>query len=759
MAYSYWWRRRRWPWRGRWRRWRRRRRVPRRRPRRPVRRYRRRPVRRKRRWGRRGRRRRYVRRYRRRLTVRRKRNKLRLSVWQPQNIRYCAIKGLFPILICGHGKSAGNYAIHSDDYVTSRFSFGGGLSTTSYSLKLLFDQNLRGLNRWTASNDQLDLARYLGATFWFYRDQKTDYIVQYDISEPFKIDKDSSPSYHPGILMRSKHKVIVPSYQTWPKGRSKVKLKIKPPKMFVDKWYTQEDLCNVTLVSLVVSLASLQHPFCRPLTDNPCATFQVLQNFYNNIIGYSSADTLVENVFTSYLYSKASFWQSHLTPSFVKKINNNPDGTSINNTVGTMPNMTNYNTWVSNNTKGQGFYNQNVNVHYNYCQYNPHPEHLKTLRQYYFFWETYPAPANTTTTPHVPITTTKPTKDWWEYRLGLYSPIFLSPLRSSNIEWPFAYRDIVYNPLMDKGVGNMMWFQYNTKPDTQFSPTSCRAVLEDKPLWSMAYGYADFLLSILGEHDDVDFHGLVCIISPYTNPPLYDKSNPKMGYVFYDAKFGNGKWIDGTGFIPVEFQSRWKPELAFQKDVLTDLAMSGPFSYSDDLKNTTIQAKYKFKFKWGGNLSYHQTIRNPCASDGQTPNTSRQSREVQIVDPLTMGPRYVFHSWDWRRGWLNDRTLKRLFQKPLDYEEYPKSPKRPRIFPPTEQLQKDPQEQERDSSSSEESLPTSSEETPPAHLLRVHLRKQLREQRDLRVQLRALFAQVLKTQAGLHINPLLLAPQ
>lgn len=187
--------------------------------------------------------------------------------------------------------------------------------------------------------------------------------------------------------------------------------------------------------------------------------------------------------------------------------------------------------------------------------------------------------------------------------------------------------------------------------------------------------------------------------------------------------------------------------------------MSGPFSYSDDLKNTTIQAKYKFKFKWGGNLSYHQTIRNPCAQDGQTPSTSRQSREVQIVDPLTMGPRYVFHSWDWRRGWLNDRTLKRLFQKPLDYEEYPKSPKRPRIFPPTDHLQEDPQEQERDSSSSEESLPTSSEETPAAHVLRVHLRKQLRQQRDLRVQLRALFAQVLKTQAGLHINPLLLAPQ
>ena len=90
---------------------------------------------------------------------------------------------------------------------------------------MLFDQHTKGLNRWTFPNDQLDLARYRGARFTFYRTKNTDWIAQYDISAPFKLDKYSCPSYHPGILMQSKSKIIIPSWDTCPKGREKVKVK------------------------------------------------------------------------------------------------------------------------------------------------------------------------------------------------------------------------------------------------------------------------------------------------------------------------------------------------------------------------------------------------------------------------------------------------------------------------------------------------------------------------------------------------------
>ncbi len=148
------------------------------------------------------------------------------------------------------------------------------------------------------------------------------------------------------------------------------------------------------------------------------------------------------------------------------------------------------------------------------------------------------------------------------------------------------------------------------------------------------------------------------------------------------------------------------------------------------------------------------TIRNPCKPEETS--TGRFPREVQVVDPVTMGPRFVFHSWDWRRGFLSDRALKRMFEKPLDFEGFAATPKRPRIFPPTEgQLAREQKEQEEGSDSQEESSLTSLEEVPEETQLRVHLRKQLREQRSIRQQLRTMFHQLVKTQAGLHLNPLL----
>nr|UGV43919.1 MAG: ORF1 [Torque teno virus] len=745
---AYWWRRRRWPWRRRWRRRGRRRRVPRRRYRRPLRRYRKRyTVRRRRRRGRRGRPRRRL--YRRRYTLRRKRKRLIIKQWQPNNIRKCRITGMLPMVICGHGMSANNYAIRSDDTESMKFSFGGGFSTTTFTLKVLYDQHLRGMNRWSTSNDILDLARYLGCDFYFYRDKHTDYIVQYDTAAPFTIDKDSSPNYHPGVLIKARKKVLVPSYDTHPKGRAKVKIHIEPPKMFVDKWYAQHDLCDVELVSFVVSLASFQHPFCRPQTDNPCVTFQVLQNFYNSVIGNSVniSDDKYESIFRDYLYKHGSFYQQVLVPSYIKKITHNPDGS----TGGAINTLSTYNNWVSGTGPGK-FTPGNTSVHYNFCTYNPNYNNLTSLRQYYFHWETIQSVATSHfNAQHVPITSTRPIKDFWEYRIGMFSPIFLSPYRTSPIEnWPMAYRDISYNPLNDKAVGNKLWLQSIVKADTQFHIPSCTYVLEDKPLWAMCFGYRDFIKSVK-EKQDPDFENIVCIICPYTVPPLYDDKNPLMGYVFYDTNFGNGKWLDGSGLVPVEMQSRWRPYLAFQTKVMTDIAMSGPFSYPDELKNTTINAKYKFRFKWGGNMIYQQTIKNPC-TDGQDPHSYRHPRDVQVADPITVGPRYAFHQWDWRRGWLGDKALKRMLQKPLDFEFYPIAPKRPRLFPPTEA--EGEEKQEESSTSEEESILISQEETP-TQLLRVQLRKQLRDQRELRVQLKHLFHQVLKTQAGVHLNPLL----
>ena len=46
---------------------------------------------------------------------------------------------------------------------------GGGMSTTTFSLDVLYDQYKRFRNTSSYPSDQLDLARYKGCKFSFYR--------------------------------------------------------------------------------------------------------------------------------------------------------------------------------------------------------------------------------------------------------------------------------------------------------------------------------------------------------------------------------------------------------------------------------------------------------------------------------------------------------------------------------------------------------------------------------------------------------------
>nr|UYM03172.1 MAG: ORF1 [Anelloviridae sp.] len=736
MAWRWWWQRRRRWWPRRRRRWRR---LRTRRPRRPIRRRRRRATVRRRRWGRRRGRRTYTRRRARRR--RRPRKKLLLSIWQPQTIRRCTIRGFTSLVICGNSKSGRNYALHSEDHTTQIEPFGGSFSTTTWSLKVLFDEHQKFLNKWSYPNTQLDLARYKGCTFHFYRDLKTDYIVTWSRNPPFKLNKYSSPMLHPGMMIQRKKKLIVPSFQTRPKGKKRYRVRIRPPNMFEDKWYTQEDLCPVNLVSLAVSAATLTHPFCPPLTNNPCITFQVLKDFYYKAIGINSNLTTQYEELETILYEKnCTYYQ---TAQVLAQLNPNfkpAQSGSTNQDLGTkVP-------WLKQTNGTQGFLTKNNPV-FGMCSYKPNKAKLKEVRKWYWTQQ------NVENDIH--STYGKATLEQFEYHIGFYSSVFLSPQR--DLQFPAAYQDVTYNPNCDRAVGNMVWFQYSTKPTTEFDETQCKCVLKDIPLWSAFYGYSDFIIQELSISTEIYNIGVVCVICPYTFPPMYNKTKPTWGYIFYDTTFGNGKMPNGSGHIPVYWQQRWWPRMAFQQQVMHDFTLTGPFSYKDDYANTTFTAKYKFDFLWGGNMISEQVIKNPCKSESEYASyPHRVSRDLQIVDPATMGPQYIFHTWDWRRGLFGKDALKRVSEKPTDAFEFTNPHKRPRYLPPTDQEEA---EQEKDFSSPGQRLRYSSEENqetspPQSEQLRERvLSLQLTEQQRVGEQLRFLLQQVLKTQAGLHLNP------
>uniref|UniRef100_A0AAU8H446 Capsid protein n=1 Tax=Alphatorquevirus homin18 TaxID=3048419 RepID=A0AAU8H446_9VIRU len=751
-----WWGRWRWAPRRRWRRRRRRRRVPTRRYRRPRRRTRARRVRR-RKWGRR----RWRRGYRRRLRLRRRRRrkkKLVLTQWNPAKVRRCLIKGYIPLILCGAGRTSFNYAMHTEDNTMQKpvgqNPHGGGMSTTTFTLQVLYDQYQRYMNKWSYGNDQLDLARYRGCSFSFYRHQETDFIVQYDIVPPMKMDEYTSPNTHPNFLLQAKRRVLVYSFKTRPGGRKKVTVRVPPPKLFEDKWYSQHDLCQVHLVSWRATACNLRYPFCSPQTDNPCTTFQVLHEKYYDVFGnYGLTDPdgdmtqKIQN-FETWLYGQCTHYQTFATESRLRPPGGTnpvqPDGTPYNSSFITKWRAA-WNSFYTKRDSNYGWCNFDPN------QFNPQKVTVQEIRDTKFSFLTSVG-STATQSQHVNTTFAKGKIKYHEYHLGWYSNVFIGSHRY-NPQFRPAYIDITYNALNDKGDGNMIWFQYLTKPTTEFDAMQCKCVVTDIPLYAALYGYDDYVQRTLGKFTDTEQVGIVCVICKYTDPPLVRTAldKKKWGYIFYDTHFGNGKSPEGLGQIHTYWMQRWRPYMMFQRQVMNDICKCGPFSYRDDLPSTTLTARYKFYFNWGGDAVFPQIIKDPCPQTGQH-LSHRERRSVQVVSPLTMGPEYIFHKWDWRRGFFNQKALKRMLEKSDDVDSSPTGPKFPRWVPPT-----DANLTQREDSTSEEASAQSSQEEKDQEVQEVpvqqYLLKQYKRQRELGKQIQFLMLQLTKTQTNLHMNP------
>nr|UGV42804.1 MAG: ORF1 [Torque teno virus] len=732
MAWGFWGRRRRWRrWRPRRRRWRPRRRGRRRtarrfRPRRRVRRRRGRWRRRYRKW-RRGRRRRTH------------KKKIIIKQWQPNFIRRCYIIGYMPLIFCGENTTAQNFATHSDDMI-SKGPWGGGMTTTKLTLRILYDEYTRFMNFWTVSNEDLDLCRYVGAKLIFFKHPTVDFIVQINTQPPFLDTHLTAPSIHPGIMMLSKRHILIPSLKTRPSRKHRVVIRVGPPRLFQDKWYPQSDLCDTVLLSIYASACDLQYPFGSPLTENPCVNFQILGPQYKKHLSISStADDTNKHHYEQNLFNQTALYNTFQTIAQLKETgqttNITPTWTEVQNSEALSADggnaTTSRDTWYKGNT-----YKENIK---NLAE--------KTRQRF--------KKATEKALPNYP---TIMSTDLYEYHSGIYSSIFLSAGRSY-FETTGAYSDIIYNPFTDKGTGNIIWIDYLTKEDTIFVKNKSKCEIMDMPLWAALTGYTEFCSKFTGD-SAIIYNARMLIRCPYTEPMLIDHSDPNKGFVPYSFNFGNGKMPGGSSNVPIRMRAKWYVNMFHQKEVMEAIVQSGPFAYKGDIKSAVLSMKYRFHWKWGGNPISKQVVRNPC-SNTTSSAAHRGPRSVQAVDPKYVTPEVTWHSWDIRRGLFGKAGIKRM-QQESDALYIPPGPlKRPR----RDTNAQDPEEQNESSAfrvqqrlpwvhSSQESQ-SSQEETQAQGSVQDQLLVQLREQRVLRLQLQQLATQVLKVQAGQGLHPLL----
>uniref|UniRef100_A0AAU8H4B9 Capsid protein n=1 Tax=Gammatorquevirus homidi1 TaxID=3048380 RepID=A0AAU8H4B9_9VIRU len=256
----FWWTRRRKRWWGR--------RYKRRYPKRRQRRYRRRPKRRYRKLT--------SRRRRSRKKVRRKKPALLVKQWQPDSITLCKIKGFQALVWGAQGAQYLSATHHMFDYTRSKYPGGGGFGAQTYTLKFLYDQWLLRNNIWTKTNLNKDLCRYLKCYLTFYRHQEIDFIIWYDRQPPFTIDKFTNMNFHPYMLLQRKHKIVLPSYTTNPRGKPKKTRKIRPPKQMLSKWFFTEQFCKYDLLLISAAAASFKYPRIGCCNENRTMTLYCL---------------------------------------------------------------------------------------------------------------------------------------------------------------------------------------------------------------------------------------------------------------------------------------------------------------------------------------------------------------------------------------------------------------------------------------------------------------------------------------------------
>lgn len=614
------------------------------------------------------------------------------------------------------------------------------MTTTKFTLRILYDEFTRFMNFWTVSNEDLDLCRYVGAKLIFFKHPTVDFIVQINTQPPFLDTHLTAASIHPGIMMLSKKHILIPSLKTRPSRKHRVVVRVGPPRLFQDKWYPQSDLCDTVLLSIFATACDLQYPFGSPLTENPCVNFQILGPQYKKHLSISSTmDDTNKDHYKNNLFNQTALYNTFQTIAQLKEtgqtVGISPTWNEVQNSTALSNNGTNAteskDTWYKGNT-----YKSKIS------------ELAQKTRERF-------KAATLAALPNYP---TLMSTDLYEYHSGIYSSIYLSAGRSY-FETTGAYSDIIYNPFTDKGTGNIIWIDYLTKDDTIFVKNKSKCEIQDMPLWAAFTGYTEFCAKYTGD-SAIIYNARVLIRCPYTEPMLIDHSDPNKGFVPYSFNFGNGKMPGGSSNVPIRMRAKWYVNIFHQKEVLEAIVQSGPFGYKGDIKSAVLSMKYRFHWKWGGNPISKQVVRNPC-SNSSSSAAHRGPRSVQAVDPKYVTPEVTWHSWDIRRGLFGKAGIKRM-QQESDALYLPPGPlKRPR----KDTNAQDPEEQNESSGfrvqqrvpwvHSSQETQSSQEETQPQGSVQDQLLLQLREQRVLRLQLQQLATQVLKVQAGQGLHPLL----
>nr|UGV35736.1 MAG: ORF1 [TTV-like mini virus]UGV35839.1 MAG: ORF1 [TTV-like mini virus] len=543
----------------------------------------------------------------------RKLKKLHLTQWQPSLIRRCKITGLFTLFQSTIQRADNNYAQYQTSIVPEKEPGGGGWGTYVFNLGAFYQMFEKVRNWWTYSNVGLPLVRYTGCKFTFYRDDFIDYIVTYDLNYPMTDTDLRHAEAQPYRMMLKKHKIIVTCKNLNRHRKPYKRVKIRPPKQLINRWFFQREFTNTNLVLITATAASLTTISCPP--NEPS----------NNISFYSLNPHVFKNLnFNN--YSQTSGYNPQISRYLYGTTQFQPQNETDLPTYGELIFLGNTNVMVEGKelktVQSTGFLKPE-----NWG--NPFfPEYLKLN---YLLWISPNQPsffANKTTTE-------KP-------KPGELTQLSEPPLLHCR-----------YSPDVDTGYNTQCFFKanFNTNNYKWDPPENEQLQFAGFPLWNLFWGWPDWQKK-LALINQIDQHYMLIFKSPHVTPKAEY-------YMPIDQSFIEGHHIyDTEEKPPISDQLSWHPKFLYQKLTINEICLTGPCTVKPVSRTFQAHCKYDFFFKWGGSPSDMETIADP-SKQPQYPVPHSVTTPIQIQDPRYDPRQYIF-SWDCRRDLLTPKAIDRI---------------------------------------------------------------------------------------------------
>ncbi len=221
--------------------------------------------------------------------------------------------------------------------------------------------------------------------------------------------------------------------------------------------------------------------------------------------------------------------------------------------------------------------------------------------------------------------------------------------------------------------------------------------LEGLPLWQALFGFFDFVITKKKDPGYLESYMLV-VKSPALH--MVGGTSTRGYYPLIDKNFVDGKapWLE---YLDKNMKAKWWPKCRYQQMSVNDIVEAGPFvpKLNNDRESTwELNYFYQFYFKWGGPQVADQPVSDPKQQDTYpVPDSGLQT--IQISNPTKQKWETIFHPWDYRRGSIKEKALKRMYENlSIDTDFQPDSPtgsprkKKSRMQPLLTSHQKETQE-------------------------------------------------------------------